>query len=369
MARTQAKILCSIWTNPDWLALTDSAQRLYFVILSQPRLNIAGCIDLMPERWARLSADGNVDTVMAALEELAAAEFVAVDGDELVVRTFTQHDLGHGAVNGNLVKGMWSAWEAIVSPFLRMVVVDNLPEKLWTMKGVEVPDAALKQRSEPRSEPQIEPRFPAREASDAPAGTETGPDQHEQPQSEPRIEPQSEPSVDLFPVPCSLLPATSSSLRTTPAPDPADSSHDDEQAAAPPPAPAPDEQTIRRTAALVGRAVADTQAGIGNPQAYAAGVTRQILDPAGDGIDRERITRQLVAGLTPDAIAATWGSDPFGFVTASTPDGPVGPDTAGHYAALEARRREQMADQEPAPPELARAAAAAARAALRKEPA
>ena len=136
-----------------------------------------------------------------------------------------------------------------------------------------------------------------------------------------------------------LLPA--SSLRTTPVPDPTEPSHDDEPAAA------PDlEQTIRRTAALVGRAVAAHRPGITDPAGYAAGVTRQILDPTGDGIDRARIERQLADGQTPEAIAAAWmaPTDPLAglYPTADQPVDtrpPLRPfDPAAHEAEAERQR-------------------------------
>jgi len=154
------------------------------------------------------------------------------------------------------------------------------------------------------------------------------------------------------------IPTTS--LRTTPVADAPDPSHSVEQAAA-----APDEQQIRKTAALVGRTIAAAQVGLGNPSAYAAGVTRQILDPTGDGIDRERITRMLGSGETPEGIASGWATDPFGLPAASEPV-LVGPDTAGFYAALEAKRRAQMADQAPVDTVDGLAGLRAAREALRK---
>lgn len=129
---------------------------------------------------------------------------------------------------------------------------------------------------------------------------------------------------------------------------------------------APDEQEIRKTAALVGRTIAAAQVGLGNPSAYAAGVTRQILDTTGDGIDRERITRMLGSGETPEGIASGWATDPFGLPAASEPV-LVGPDTAGFYAEREARRREQMAEQVPVDTVDGLAGLRAAREALRKQ--
>ena len=329
MARTQAKILTTIWSDPDWLKLTGNAQRVYLLLLSQPKLTIAGCLDVMPQRWANLAADDTPESIAAALNELARALYIVIDGDELVIRTFVAHDLGTGTVNNNLVKGMWSAWASIMSPILRKVVVDEMPAKVFDREGIDVPDQAKQLRSEPRFEPQFQPWF----------------------------EPQSEPSVDLKSV--DLLPADCSPIKSQDytGSEPAEPSHDDEPAAA------PDEQAIRKTAALVGRAVASAQAGIGNPGAYAAGVTRQILDPTGDGIDRERIVRLLTSGETPEGIASGWAVDPFGFPADSEP-APAGPDLAAFYAGRETRRREQMADQVPVDRETALVGLKAARAAM-----
>ena len=144
----------------------------------------------------------------------------------------------------------------------------------------------------------------------------------------------------------------------------AEPSHDDEPAAAPPdatPAPPVDlEQTIRRTAALVGRAIATNRPGIDNPTGYAQGATRQILDPTGDGIDRERITRQLQAGQTPEAIAAAWTqpqADPLTglYPTTDTPAAPrptLKPfDRDAHEAEAETQRLALEALEAERPPE------------------
>jgi len=261
MARTQAKVLGSIWIDDDWCGLTAGAQRLYLLLLSQPRLNIAGCIDLMPERWARLAADTDRAGIAAALAELTERTYLVVDEDEVILRTFTRHDLAVGALNVNLVKGFWSAWSGIRSAVLRKVIIDNLPDVIWSKSGDECPDQA----KELRSEPQLE--LPLR--------------------------PQSEPSVDLLPDPCSLLTAPSTSPQTT---------HGGGSDGDPEGGGEDREQQVRRTASLIGRAVAASK---GQDDAYAAGVRKRILTDA-DRTDRDRIRTALDEGQTPEQITADW---------------------------------------------------------------
>lgn len=91
------------------------------------------------------------------------------------------------------------------------------------------------------------------------------------------------------------------------------------------------EQTIRRTAALIGRERAKTEA-TSNPDGLAASITARILTgPLPD--DRDLIAQRLTAGETPEAIAATW-----------TPVGLFGerpePDHASTAAAERARNLE-----------------------------
>ena len=150
MARTRATLWSSIWRDEGWTALTERAQRLYLVLLSQPKLSLAGSLDLMPKRWVNLAADTTPDGVDESLAELVEHRFVVVDDDELVIRTFVEHDLAAGSVNKNLVKGMWSAWAAIGSPALRKVVVDAMPDSVWSREGVVRPAEAEELRFEPR---------------------------------------------------------------------------------------------------------------------------------------------------------------------------------------------------------------------------
>lgn len=261
MARTQATTYTSIWSDPEFTGLTSEAQRVYWLLLSQPKLTLAGSLDWHPKRWARLAADTTETDVLDALDELAEARFVAVDEDELVLRTFVANDLGRGTVNRNLVKGMWSAWGALVSPSLRKVVVDNTPDSVWQADGAPAPGPALELRSEPRLELPLGPRF--------------------------------EPSVDLFSDPCSLLTAPSPSPQTTiKAPEPADPDAAAENR----------EQAVRAAAVAVGRAVA---ADAGKGPGYAVTVTKRILTDA-DRTDRDRIRTLVDDGATPDDIAARW---------------------------------------------------------------
>lgn len=168
MARTQAKILVTIWSSDDWRALTVPAQWLYTTLLSQSRLTLAGSIDLMPSRWATLSTSATPALVEAAINELVARRYIVVDQStgELVVRTFTVHDLAANRLNRNLAKGFWTAWSGIMSTRLRHVVVTNMPDDAWDKVAETAPPEALRMRQEPRFEPDpplpFEPHSPPR---------------------------------------------------------------------------------------------------------------------------------------------------------------------------------------------------------------
>lgn len=158
MARTQARIHSSIWTDADWKALSRGAKLTYVLLLSQPSLSLAGCLDYMPERWAKYDADTDEDEILEDVEELERAGFVVVDWEtyEVLIRTFPANDLARGALNANLIKGMWAAWAAILSPVLRRALLDNLPSEIWEKvdKDNELirPRAAEAMRAEPAIE-------------------------------------------------------------------------------------------------------------------------------------------------------------------------------------------------------------------------
>lgn len=296
MARSEARVLVSIWSDPDWLALTSTAQRAYLLLLSQPKLSLAGCLDWMPQRWERLCVDGG--DVRAGIDELVGARFVVVDGDEIVLRTFAVHDLRR-CRNWKLVKGMWGAWSAIGSPVLRKVVVDHLPGHLWDL--VEPPGEAVEMRSRsPIALPLgsvVEP--PTDCPTDCPIDCPT------------------EPPIDS-PVSFHLPPSTFQRSKSQ-------DNSDSEPV---------DPQTLRRTAALVASTIADREA-TGSPAGLAASIRERIL-LGPDPTDRERIAAALVAGESPEVIAVGWldGRNP---ATGADQPGPVG--AAGSVVVEQSRPR------------------------------
>lgn len=150
MARSHGKILASIWQDRDFKALSAEAQRMYFVLLSQPKLSLVGVLDYQPVKWSKLASDTTPDSMHAAIDWLEDKRYVLIDRDtdELLIRTFVVHDLTR--LNVNLVKGVWSAWKAVESPLLRLQIVHSLPEGVWKKDGaVPPPEAVQMCRSEP----------------------------------------------------------------------------------------------------------------------------------------------------------------------------------------------------------------------------
>lgn len=145
MARSHGKILVDIWIDPDFIRLGQMEQWCYFMLLSQPKLNLVGCIDYEPHRWATKAHGITEADVKEAVVGLECAGFVCVDLDtaELLIRTMTRHD-GLRTNNPKLLKGLWGQWKGIASPMLRKVAVDNMPERLFETE--DCPSSALQTR-------------------------------------------------------------------------------------------------------------------------------------------------------------------------------------------------------------------------------
>jgi len=87
--RVFAQLKLSIWTDPDFTSLTPDAQLIYITALSHPTVNLAGVLDYVPAKFARLSKGMTAKRVQAAVAELEKARFVVSDDDtgELLVRS------------------------------------------------------------------------------------------------------------------------------------------------------------------------------------------------------------------------------------------------------------------------------------------
>ena len=164
MARDHARVMCAIWSDPQFLALSARAQRMYLLLLSQPKLSLCGVVDFTPGRWQSLAAGETLEDVHAAVEELSAHRFVIVDdkAQEVLLRSFVRHD---GILDSpNLVQAMWKAWTGTYSVLLRAAVVDELPDIAFEVgfgsskKDYEAPREALQMRqAEPSSNPSANP--------------------------------------------------------------------------------------------------------------------------------------------------------------------------------------------------------------------
>jgi hypothetical protein len=101
MARSEARLAVSIWSDPDFLALRPGAQRMFMFLLSQPDLAHDGVIALRERRWSKAAAGLTAAQVADDLDELERARFIVVDADaeELLIRSFIRRDKGYRQPN------------------------------------------------------------------------------------------------------------------------------------------------------------------------------------------------------------------------------------------------------------------------------
>lgn len=88
MARDFAQFKISVWTDPGWTSLTLEQQGFYTMLASQSTINLAGVLDFLPGRLARLAEGLTAKRVRSLVEVLEGAEMVFLDEDteELLVR-------------------------------------------------------------------------------------------------------------------------------------------------------------------------------------------------------------------------------------------------------------------------------------------
>lgn len=128
MTRRFGKLLCSIWSDDDFLDLTDQAKVLYASFISSPDVSPAGVLPLVERRWRRFLT-GGLAAVPAALDELVEARFVVVDDDtaELWIRAFIRVDDRLG--NPKLATSVDRAIAVIHSDRLRKLAQDARDSK------------------------------------------------------------------------------------------------------------------------------------------------------------------------------------------------------------------------------------------------
>jgi hypothetical protein len=135
MARSHARILSSIWLDGDWRALSDKAQWLYMLALSQANLSLCGVTSYTPRRWATLAGNATPAIVIKAASELVSRRFVVIDEDaeELWIRTFIKHD--GVLLKPNITVAMTRAFGAIQSETIREQLLDSLGEGFKASSG------------------------------------------------------------------------------------------------------------------------------------------------------------------------------------------------------------------------------------------
>lgn len=119
MAREYAKLLTRIWADSDFKALSGQAQRLYFQLISQPDMSMAGVVTLAEKRWSLQVGDQDQPHIEAALTELERHRFVVVDRNtqEVLIRSFIRSDAGWRSPT--TMKGIDSSARAILSDSLK----------------------------------------------------------------------------------------------------------------------------------------------------------------------------------------------------------------------------------------------------------
>jgi hypothetical protein len=371
-------ILCSIWHDEEFVALPAGVQRVYFLLLSQPGLTLAGKLDYSPKRWGRRAPDTSTADIEDAVATLEQAGFVIVDHDteELLIRTFVRHDLGPHRLSAPTVKGFWNAWRLIESAHIRAQVLEALPADTWgKLKPLAPPEAMEKPRSFPFEPEEADPFERVvlspfeREALSPFEREEASPFEREEPFPSERDEPSPfEPeAVDPFEweVPFPLEPPSPS-----PSPSPSPPHAHAQTRETPATVGAGGEKRRRKTGAprlrvaeeacdLLADAQHDAAATAGkvrNPDAHRAACRRGAR---ADHLDRA----QLVAFDHRDWSARQIADELLAEDERTEPR-PGEPQPARLYAAADEVRRQRAAEAPPADPALCLSGVAEARAAL-----
>lgn len=94
MAREHARLLVSIWSDPEFIGLSSAEQITYLRMISHHDLSWCGVLPLLPQRLASASRDLTVRRVESAMGVLEGLRFIVSDPltGEVCVRSFIRHD-------------------------------------------------------------------------------------------------------------------------------------------------------------------------------------------------------------------------------------------------------------------------------------
>ena len=129
MPRTESRTKTAIWSNEDFLSLGAQAQRLYWLMFSQPNIALTGVLPITVNRWAKFASDTTPEIIMSALSELEDKNFVVCDyaTEEIYITAFILHD---GVLNSPKVKSAaLSQVSLILSKEIRALVLQILNDE------------------------------------------------------------------------------------------------------------------------------------------------------------------------------------------------------------------------------------------------
>jgi hypothetical protein len=127
MSRAYAQTATSIWRpESDFNDLTDTEQRVYWLLKSQEDISAAGVLTLAVERWAGNARNTTPESIRLDLKGLVDARFIVIDDktQEVLVRTFVKWDRGYGNQKRRPV--IVRAALEVRSPMLRSVLAEEL---------------------------------------------------------------------------------------------------------------------------------------------------------------------------------------------------------------------------------------------------
>ena len=148
MAREHARLLVTIWDDPDFTDLDAMQQTVFFSLIANKDLSWCGVAPYLPKRIAGNCKGLTERKVVASIGALVEARFLLIDNetDEIAVRTFVRHDK---IINSpNVTKAMGRALGMVRSEALADAIknelarlLDDEPEaKGWASLQAAYPD-------------------------------------------------------------------------------------------------------------------------------------------------------------------------------------------------------------------------------------